>query len=196
MPRGSILVVALSILALAVGSPTALAQQADPAAVVAAFDGALNAGNADAALALFTDDAVVKSSSATYTGKQQIAAWLGPNLAQHIHVDLIGSRQVNGETETHFAKVTTDATRKVGVTLEGSATSVVHTGKITSYTFAFTPESLARLQAAQAAPAQMPKTGGGGTENAGDPRLLAAAVSMVVLLVTLAVAMRRQLNGR
>jgi hypothetical protein len=141
----------------------------DPAAVLAAFDAALNAGDADAALALFADDAVVRSQTAVYTGKEEIGRWLRSVVDQHIRIELIGGRRVDGDTETHSARVSVDDLRRLGVTLEGTAESVVREGKIRTYSFSYTPESLARLQAAQARaqgaapppPVALPRTGGG-----------------------------------
>jgi ketosteroid isomerase-like protein len=127
--------------------------------VVTAFDAVLNAGDIEGMLALFADDAVVKTQTATFTGKQQLRTLFQQLLAEHFQFQS-GNRQVTGDTETHTAQVSTDDWRGLGVApLEARAEVVVRGGRITSFTVAYTPESLAKLQAAQArsAPAQLPR---------------------------------------
>ena len=145
---------ALLVLLLTIGSSV-------PAAVVAAFDAALNAGDLDAVLGLFAEDAVVRTQTGTYTGPQQLRSLFRGLLAEHFQFQT-SDRRVSGDTETHTARVSTDEWRRLGIApLEARAEVVVRGGKISSFAVTYTPESLARLQAAQArsAPAQLPRTG-------------------------------------
>jgi LPXTG-motif cell wall-anchored protein len=156
------------VLVLLLAAPTrASAQGTDPGSVVAAFDAALNAGNVEATLALFADDAVVRTQSATYTGRQQLRGLFTELVGDHFQFESSNSRVV-GDTETHAAKVSRDAWRRLGIApLDATAEVVVQSGKIRSFTVTYTPESLARLQAAQAraaappaqVPSALPRTG-------------------------------------
>ncbi len=158
----------------------AFAQATDPASVVTAFETALNAKNVDAAAAQFAPNAVIKSTSGTTTGTDQIRAFLQTLVDQNFQFQVAGNRQVTGNTETHQAQVTSDQTRKLGTgPLDATATVVVDNGKITSFTVTYAPQSLAKLQAAQASakPAALPATGG------------ASAVAYFVLPATLLIAL-------
>jgi hypothetical protein len=131
--------------------PGAIAAQGnDPGSVVTAFDAALSAGDVEATLALFADNAVIKTQTGTFTGTTQIRGLLTQLVAQHFQF-VSSNRQVNGNTETHMAKVSRDDWRKLGIApLDATAEVVVENGKITSFNVAYTQESLAALKAAQA----------------------------------------------
>src|SRR5713226_2912848 len=86
-----------------------------PAVVVAAFDTALNGKDADAAANLFAVDAVINSSSGTTSGKEPIRAFLKALVSQNFQFTVAGDRKVEGNKETHMAKVTTDQINKLGI---------------------------------------------------------------------------------
>ena len=133
-----------------VGPGQALAQTTDPASVVDAFDATLNAGNVEATLALFAPDAVIRTQGGTYRGTAQIRSLLSELVAQHISFDS-ANHQVNGDTEKHSSNVSRDDWRSWGIAwLDATAEVVVQGGKIRSFTVTYTPDSLERLQAAQA----------------------------------------------
>jgi hypothetical protein len=159
-----VLAVIVVVALLLVGSTSASAQGTDPASVVAAFDTALNAGNVEATLALFAEDGVVRTQSGTYTGQAQLRALFTEQVGEHIRFDT-ADRHVVGDTETHTGTVSRDDWRRLGIAwLDATAEVVVQAGKIRSFTVTFSPDSVARLQAAQAragtapppAPAQLP----------------------------------------
>jgi len=134
-----------------VGPAQALAQStADPRAVVDAFDAALNAGNVEATVALFAPDAVIRTQGRVYAGTGQIRALFTELVAQHIRFDS-ADHKVTGDTETHTATVSRDDWRNLGIAwLDASAEVVLQAGKIRTFTVTYTPDSLERLQAAQA----------------------------------------------
>lgn len=190
------IVIGLGVSILLVPVVAVCAQGRDPASVVQAFEAALRASNADGAAALFTDDAVITTQTATYTGKAQIRPYLQGLVAQHFHFTRVGSRQVTGAHERHTSRVAYDGLKQLGLTtLTATSDVVVQGGKISAFRVAFTPASLQRLQAAQAAhqpPAAtpvMPATGGDRTPLAAVVLLLAG---LGVGLLGTGFAVRRQ----
>jgi hypothetical protein len=99
--------IAITTLVVMLALPVALyAQETDPAAVVMAIVEPLNAGDIDAAMAFFADDAVVKlvpaippDSPDTFTGAEEIRAWFEELVAMNfeIHIEIL---QVEGDTVT------------------------------------------------------------------------------------------------
>jgi hypothetical protein len=185
------MVTTIFVLMLAVtGRPPVLAsaEGTDPASVVAAFDAALNAGDVEATLALFSDDAVVRTQTATHTGKEQVRRLFQELVADRFQFES-SNRRVLGDTETHAAKVSRDEWRRLGIVpLDASAEVVVQEGKIRSFTVTYSAESLARLQAAQAraAPSQLPRAlprTGEHTAAAGEVGALAVLAALVGLTV-------------
>jgi hypothetical protein len=136
-------------------------QETDPAAVAIASVNTISAGDVDASLATFADDAVVNillpGAPETYTGKEEIRAWLESLAAGHWEggVEIL---QVEGDTVTTRLTSSMDPTRALGVApLVGTDVYIVQEGKITSYTWTPTEETAAKLQAAMGSP---PETGG------------------------------------
>lgn len=152
--------ITMLVLVVLLAIPVALyAQDTDPAAVAKALANAVNAGDVEAALALFADDAVVDTGSpaSPYTGKEEIRAWLEGMVATNFQIE-IEILQVEGDTVTERDKFSDDDLRNLGIApLEGISKITVQDGKITALIFTFTDESLAKLQAAMAA---LPETGG------------------------------------
>jgi ketosteroid isomerase-like protein len=144
---GRHLAVAL-IFALVLPRPV-IAQASDPGAVVAAFDEALNRGDVEGALALFSEDAVV-TTQGTRAGRAALRELFAQLVAEHVQLESSNQRVV-GETETHTARVWRDAWRALGVApLEADAQVLVREGTIRSLIVEYTQAALARLQAAQA----------------------------------------------
>jgi hypothetical protein len=127
-------------------------QETDPAAVAIASVDTISAGDVDASLATFADDAVVNillpGAPETYTGKEEIRAWLESLAAGHWEGG-VKILQVEGNTVTTRLKSSMDPTRALGVApLVGTDVYIVQEGKITSYTWTPTEETTAKLQAA------------------------------------------------
>jgi hypothetical protein len=136
-------------------------QETDPAAVAIASVDTISAGDVDASLATFADDAVVyillPGAPETYTGKEEIRAWLESLAAQHWEGG-VKILQVKGDTVATRLTSSMDPTRALGVApLVGTDVYIVQEGKITSYTWTPTEETAARLQATMDSP---PETGG------------------------------------
>jgi len=133
--------------------------QPKPEEVLAAMEDALNAGDVDTAMALFTDDAVVKlvpaippSSPDTYTGAEEIRAWFEELVAMNfeIHIEVL---EVEGDTVTTRTSTWVDPTREMGVApLVATEVYTVQAGKIKGFTWTISDESLAKIQAAMAPP--------------------------------------------
>jgi len=132
----------------------------DPADVLAALDAALNGHDLGAALALFADDATVRyeppppaPAPALYRGKQEIRSLLERLIAQGVRVEAEGYSANGEQARSHGRAVYAAGHERLGgnpVVLEAEA--LIREGKITSLTFTFHPESLARMREATAPP--------------------------------------------
>jgi hypothetical protein len=138
------------------------AQATDPKSVFDGLHAAINAHDVDAALAFFADDAIVQFPNQpppnVFRGKTEIRAWLQGDADQNIRVQT-EQFEVAGDRMTWIGKVDVDDLRPLGITIEGPAEAVVQNGKIISFTFTLSQETLAKLQAATAQPQSMPATG-------------------------------------
>jgi hypothetical protein len=139
------------------------AQETEPASVVMAEVEAMNAGDLDAVMALYIDDAVIKlvppippDSPDTYTGKEEIRAWFEGLVAENFQME-VEILQVEGDTVTTKCLTWMDPTRQLGVApLEATLVYTVQDGMIKGWTWTASGESLAKLQAALTA---LPQTG-------------------------------------
>jgi len=139
----------------------------DPADVMRAYTDAANAGDLEAALACWADDAIYTvlpaafTGQSIFTGKAQIRSLAEAFVAQHSRTELEDLR-VDGERVTAHARSALDSVRRLGIdALEATAEAIVHDGKIQSATYTFTPRSaqlLATSRAALTASAQLPQT--------------------------------------
>lgn len=130
-----------------------------PQVLVGTLEEALNAGDVDAAMALFTADAVVKLAPAlppgspdTFTGAEEIRTWFEQLVAMNfeIHVEVL---QVEEDTVTTRTSTWVDATREMGVApLVATEVYTIQAGKIEGFTWTISDESLAKVQAAMAPP--------------------------------------------
>ncbi len=148
----------------------------NPAAVVAAFEAAVNTHNVAAAVSLFTDDAVVLDPSniaclygaigvrcepsggmTLYTSKAQIRGWLQLLADENVQVKEIGVAQSNGNNVTWTWEVSVDEYRRLNVApLVGTGEATVQ-GNLTKYLkFALSADSELKLQAAFATVRQSP----------------------------------------
>ncbi len=106
---------AVALLTLTVASALA---QADPAAVVKQLLAAENAGNLDAALAFFTDDATIQINAPNQlcpcAGQAAIRQELARRLALHRQFTVVNS-QVSGSTVSDRIEMRGDDARQAGV---------------------------------------------------------------------------------
>jgi ketosteroid isomerase-like protein len=126
----------------------------DPMTVVQAFNEASNSGDVERVLALFSDDAVIRTvppppppSPEVSTGKQQVREWFEPQMP-NLHVESRNMR-ASGDTVTWDATVSGDLFRQMGIdSFDVMAEAVVKGGKITSFTVTQTPEAVSKFQKA------------------------------------------------
>jgi ketosteroid isomerase-like protein len=168
------LTVAVTVVVAVLALPAVLyAQAADPVEVVATLYEAVNAGDIEVALALYSDDSVIYLAVAppgmpgTYTGKEEIRIWIENEVATNSKF-ILRDTEVDGTTVVATTSVADDILRSFGLPrLVQRDEFTIEEGKITARTIAFTEESLARLGAAastmaqqEAAAAVLPETGG------------------------------------
>lgn len=164
-------VLAFTLLMLMSLPVTVQAQATDPASVVKNFVEAFNRGDVEQALSYFADNAVVKltpapPSGGSFSGKDQIRAFLQNGAKNHNHLELLGNMQVSGEKATFVNRDVSDALKQIGVDfLDDNVEVTVVNGKITSQSITTTPQSLAKL----------PRPGGAGGGQGGVPSSAPAA---------------------
>ena len=157
---------AMTVSAVLLALPVALyAQESDPMSIINSWVEALNAGDIDAALSYLADDAVVQivppapGTSGIFTGKGEVRGWYETIVGQN-GVTSLSDCQVDGETVTCVNTYAEDSFRSLGIDSGvGEWVTVVREGKLHSYTFTMSDESLEALMAAMAPPV-MPETGG------------------------------------
>jgi hypothetical protein len=110
---------------------------------------ALNAGDLEAALALFAEDAVVTSvNPEPYSGKAEIQAWLEGMIADGFQltpeiVEVVGNKVIESDS------MSMDSMSFYGIeTLTGQTELVVEDGLIQTMNFSWSEETLADLMAA------------------------------------------------
>jgi hypothetical protein len=116
-----------------------------------------NAGDVETALALYTDDVVVKfepalppGSPEQYSGKVELRAWFEELAAMNFEMQ-IEVIQVDGDTVTTKTQTWVDPTRELGVApLVATEVFIVRDGKIKAWTWTLSEDSLAALQTALA----------------------------------------------
>jgi len=154
------------MLAVLLALPVALyAQESDPMSVINPWVEALNAGDIDGALSYLADDVVVQilppapGTTGVFTGKEEVRGWYETVVGQN-GLTVLSDCQIDGETVTCVNTYAEDSFRALGIdSVVGEWVVVVRDGKLQSYTFTMSDESLATLMAAMAPP-EMPETGG------------------------------------
>jgi len=122
----------------------------DPIGTVNALIEAENALDVEAATSLFARDAVVTLPTGVLSTTEQIHEWQTGLANGHFHAD-IGEIKRDGNRASFAGTVGFDPFRGMGIDAMGSNWDViVDAGKISRFTYTFTPDGLARLQAATA----------------------------------------------
>ena len=127
----------------------------DPASVVEAYIAAANAGDLDAILALYDDDAFhialpsPDGSAGVCVGKEQFTMWYEQSLANGDQVELEdGTLAIDGNQATFLTQISSEPWSKLGLeALEAKADLVVIDGRIMTHVVTLTPESVRKLQA-------------------------------------------------
>ena len=164
MVKAGMIAVMMSVVLLAL--PVVLyAQESDPMSIINAWVEALNSGDIDAAMSYLADDAVVQilppapGTSGVFSGKGEIRGWYETVVGQH-GMTALSDCQIDGEIVTCVNTYAEDSFRSLGVdSVVGEWVAVLREGKLQSYTFTMSDESLAALMAAMTPPV-MPETGG------------------------------------
>jgi len=153
-----LMVITVVVLMLALPG-TLLAQESDPEAVVRSSFEALNAGDVEAAVAFYADDAVLDYGEfGSYEGKEAIRAQFEHEVSLNASFEL-RDFEVDGNTARFRSRYTSVEMDALGVALEANAVATIEGDKIRSIYFTTTEESMAAVQAAMAA---LPQTGGEG----------------------------------
>jgi ketosteroid isomerase-like protein len=158
--------IAVVMLAALLALPVALyAQESDPMSVINPWVEALNAGDIDGALSYLADDVVVQvlppapGTTGVFTGKEEVRGWYETVVGQN-GLTVLSDCQIDGETVTCVNTYAEDSFKSIGIdSVVAEWVAVVRDGKLQSYTFTMSDESLAALMAAMAPP-EMPETGG------------------------------------
>jgi hypothetical protein len=130
---------------------------ADPASVIEAYITAANAGDLEAILALYDDDAFhialpsPDGSAGVCVGKEQFTMWYEQSLANKERVELEdGSLAVDGNQASFVTRISSEPWRELGLeALEAHSEVVVVDGRIMTHVVLLTPESVRELQAAR-----------------------------------------------
>lgn len=134
----------------------------DPAKVIEAYIAAVNAGDLEAILALYADDAVhiflptPDGSAGVCLGKTNFRMWYEQSLANGDRVELEdGTLAVDGNQATFISQITSDPWRELGLeTLEAKTDLVVIDDRIMTHVVTLTPDSVRKLQAARGTTSQ------------------------------------------
>ncbi len=128
--------------------------QAAAVSIINALYARLNAGEADAASALFADDAKWTAlTGETVVGKEQIQRRVQNLVARNQQFEFLLTPQAQSDTVTWRTQETYDELRKLCLeAVEVNGEAVIQDGKITAFKNTRTPESDARYQAALADP--------------------------------------------
>lgn len=135
----------------------ALSSDTDPASVIEAYIAAANAGDLEAILALYDDDAFhialpsPDGSAGVCVGKEQFTMWYEQSLANKERIELEdGSLAVDGNQASFVTRISSEPWRKLGLeALEAHSEVVVVDGRIMTHVVLLTPESVRQLQAAR-----------------------------------------------
>ena len=181
-----------SVLALFVALGAVLATpgaghaQSDPASVARALIDAENRHDVEAAVALFTPDAVVIHATGTLTTTAEIRKWQ-TELAEGNFRATMGTPTVAGDKVTFNGDVALNSFTSLGIDkLDATWELTVQQGRVKTFNFVFTPASAARLQQAIAGSGSLALTG-----SDPGPLIEVSALFLAVGVALLALQRRR-----
>ena len=129
---------------------TLRAQGSDPEALARAVKEAMSAGDLEAVLALYADDAVLDlGAMGRISGKEELRGFFQDRFSHHATWET-SDYQVEGNAVTFKSRYSSDRMRSLGVTLEATEVIVIENGKIATDTWTATDESMAAYRAARA----------------------------------------------
>jgi hypothetical protein len=172
-------------LGVVLATPGAGYAQSDPAAVARSLIDAENRHDVDAAVALFTPDAVVVHATGTLTSTAEIRNWQKDLAEGNFHAN-INSPSVSGDKVTFTGDVALNTFTSLGIDkLDATWELTVQQGRVKTFNFVFTPAANARLQQAIAGSASLALSGH-------DPRPLVEAGALLVVLGMAVLAVQRR----
>jgi ketosteroid isomerase-like protein len=129
----------------------------DPVAVIDSYIAAVNAGDLEAILDLYADDAVhiflptPDGSAGVCLGKSNFQMWYEQSLANGDRVELEdGTLAVDGNQATFITQISSEPWSKLGLeALEAHSEIVVIDGRIVTHVVVLTPDSMRELQGAR-----------------------------------------------
>jgi ketosteroid isomerase-like protein len=129
----------------------------DPGALIEAYVAAVNAGDLEAILSLYDDDAFhialpsPDGSAGVCVGKEQFRMWYEMSLANDERMTVKeDTLTIDGNQATFVARLTSEPWGKLGLeALEATSEIVVIDGRIMTHVVVLTPESVRQLQAAR-----------------------------------------------
>jgi hypothetical protein len=150
-------------------------EQFNNSAVASALDSALNRHDSQAALALFSDSAViydlsnivclpgpppscsVSNGQIVFASKVQIRGWLEQLATENVTVKEVGGFNVTGDNVSWTLEVTVNEFRRLDIgPLVATAQATIHNGRIDSLTIKLTPDSLTKLSLAYSSSQRAP----------------------------------------
>jgi hypothetical protein len=128
-------------------------QPDDPPAVLQRYIDAQNAGNVEAALALWAENGVMTNTRGrTFTGTEELRRFIQGNVARKIRQEPESIETV-GEKVTWVNRESNDAYRKLKVApVQQHSEIIVQEGHITSWVNYFPADEIARIEQACATP--------------------------------------------
>ena len=153
MSFGRMRILAAVILGLCAVSQAAERQPTDPQAVLRRYIEAQNAGDLEAALALWAEDGVMTNTRGRkFTGIEGLRRFIQGNIARKIRQEP-ESIQTVGETVTWINRESNESYRKLAVApVQQNSEILVQGGKIKSWANYFPPGEIARIEQACATP--------------------------------------------
>jgi SnoaL-like domain len=141
------------MLGAAVVSQAVEVQPDDPPAVLQRYIDAQNAGNVEAALALWAENGVMTNTRGrTFTGTEELRRFIQGNVARKIRQEPESIETV-GEKVTWVNRESNDAYRKLKVApVQQNSEIIVQEGHITSWVNYFPADEIARIAQACATP--------------------------------------------
>ena len=154
--RKKMFIVLLAIVIIFALTSSLCAQETDPAEVVTAMADALNAGDVEATMVLFTDDAIIKvlygdaRPPSSHVGREQVRAFMEKIVAGNFKIQ-IEILQVLGDIAITRTKTWMDKTIQLGIApMDYIEIYPIQDGKIKGFVDIATDETVAKLKAALA----------------------------------------------
>ena len=164
MRRAAVAVGAILLVAGLVAPPASA--QTDAVSVARALINAENAHDVNAAVNLFAPGAIVNLPTGALVTRAEIEQWQRELAAGNFHAEITPPVAVTPEVVTFSGTVALDSFRRLGISpLDATWHLTIQLGRVTTFTFAFTPAATARLQAALAGGGAA--SGGGGAASGG-----------------------------